>query len=220
MVCQGFVPQQSQLTGIFLGGLFHTSTTDPTTYYQLNFELWSSSQTFIQHLGSLQPTVNPALGATGFTTDTANCTAICNNYNYITGTDGQNYWDSLNQPTLKFTNPISVTPGTTYYIVVRQQTASLSAYYALGMNTNNATVRDRLHYYPFANAYTATDGSSTWSHLVDANGASITFPFLTQGNIGRYAVTYWWANEGTTYWAGTPNSKEYSFLHVDYNTRI
>ena len=221
MVCQGFVPTQSQLTAISFGGLFHTNTTDPTTYYQLNFELWSSSKTFIQHLGSLQPTVNPSEQAGGFTTDTAYCTASCTNYSYVKGTDGNNYWTNLTQPILKFTKPISVTPGTTYYIVVRQQTASASAYYSLGTNTNASSVRDPLHYYMYASAYSATDGSSTWTQLVDTNSKPITFPFLTRGSIGRYAITYWWANEGTAYWLeGVPNNNNFIFLHVDFNQRI
>lgn len=227
MVGQGFVPQQAQLTNAILGAVFHTNTTDPTTYYPLNLELWDSAHNFIQHLGQVQPTFTPitfdpvtGIPTTGSLTGDASCTVHFLDANSIKATDGNWYWTNVDQISFQFTAPVSVTPGTTYYLILRQATLSASAYYALGMNTSNTSIRDPLHYYPFAPAITATDGSSTWSTLVDANSKQITFPFVTQGNIGRYAVTYWWGNLGTVYWPGTPNSKEYAFLHVDYNQRI
>lgn len=219
MVAQGFVPQQSQLTGFFLGAIFHTNTNDHTKFYAINFELWDTNKTFITHLGTLQPTYDATVQPSGLTTD-ASCTAFCNNLSYNIGDDGINYWVSLTQPTLKLTNPVSVTSGQTYYIVLRLTPLSTTNYYFLGMNIDSTSTRSNLYYYPYANAYSAADGSSTWSTLVDANSKPITFPFVTQGNVGRYAVTFWWASLPTQYWPAPPSGKEYNFLHVDFNQRI
>lgn len=227
MFAQGFVPQQAQLTGIFLGSLFHTNVTTPSTYYPINIELWNSSHAFMQTLGTIYPTIDPSILVTKsalLTTD-ANSTGFCNNITYTTGDDGQLYWITLNQPSLKLNQPINVTPGATYYIVVRQATLSGTNYYSIGANitvSGAVQTRDPLYYYPFANAYYATDGSSSWTQLNDTNGKPITLPFVTQGNIGRFAVTYWWGNRtgSNTYWPGAPSGNEYQFIHLDYNQKI
>lgn len=223
MVAQGFVPQQSMLTGFFLGAIFHSNTTDHTTFYPLNFELWDANKTFLAHLGTLQPDFNLSKGAFGLTTDSS-ATAICNNLSYNIGDDGVTRWTSLTQPTLKLNTPISLTVGATYYIVLRLATLSTTNYYFLGNNTDATSTRDALYYYPFANAFSANDGSSTWSTIVDSNSKPITFPFLTQGNVGRYAITFWWGDIGAAnafYPSSSyPLGNEYVFLHVDYNQRI
>lgn len=225
MVGQGFVPTQNKFTEFFLGSLFHISSTDPTTYNDINFELWDANHNFVQHLGTLSKGLSltpTTITPSGLTTDTY-CTAICNSISYNTGTDGQLYWSRLDQLCIRFTDSVSLTVGSTYYIIVRTAVQTASAYYALGSNYDNSAISDPLYYYPFAHAITATDGSSTWSSIVDAHGKYITFPFMTVGSIGRYAVTYWWANVGngaSNYWAAVPNANDYSFLHIDYNSRI
>lgn len=223
MVGQAFVPQQTKLTGFFLRDIFHTNTTDHTTFSAVKFELWDTNHNFYASLGTLQPTVTSVTSTapTGLITNNL-CTAFCNNITYNTGDDGSKYWTELNQVGVQLATAVSVAPGAKYYIVVRLVTPTVSNYYAIGNNTDG-TYRDNLYYYPYGEAITATDGSSTFSTLVDANSKQITFPFITQGNVGRYAVTYWWATVGNganNYWPGIPNSNDYAFLHIDYNQRI
>jgi hypothetical protein len=220
MVAQGFTPTQSVLTGLFLSVLFHTNSTNPSTFYPLNFELWNSSHQFVQHLGTLQPTYNANVEPEGLTTDSY-CTAYCNSVSYNTGTDGNDYWVTINEPYLKFNTTINVVPNQLYYLVIRQATLSASVYYYIGMNLAASGLAETLYSYPYGNAYVATDGATSgWSQLVDSAGNGVTYPFITQGNLGRCAVTFWWANLGTVYWYGTPNSNDFVFLHTSFNQRI
>ena len=233
MVGQAFVPEQPKLTGFFLRELFHTNTTDHTTFFALNLELWDANHNFYAHLGTLQPTYNSAVQPTGLTTDSA-CTAYCNNLTYNTADDGHNYWISLNSLGVQLTNPISVTPGATYYIMVRLSTLTAANYYFLGHNANNTVYSGLGRYTAYnqhgvavsAHAVVANDGSSTFSNLVDANSFPLDFPFITQGNVGRTAITFWWANQAnptSMYWQGEPTgslSGQFKFIHLDYDQRI
>ncbi len=230
MVGQGFVPKQAKLTGFFFEDLFHTNSTDPTTFAPLVFELWSSSGTFLAHLGKLQPTYNAAVQPAGLTTDSS-CTAYFNTLSYNTGTDGNKYWVNINQLHIELTSPVAVTPGVTYYIMVRQSPLGSANYYFLGSNVNSSNVYSGLGRYTAydltgaavsAHAVIATDGSGSFSNLVDANGHPIDFPFVTQGNIGRIAVTFWWANSPTSYWNAPPSllPGQFKFIHLDFDQRI
>lgn len=230
MVGQAFVPMQSKLTGFFWQELFHTNTTDHTTFFPLVFELWDSNHNFYAHLGTLQPTYNSAVQPSGLTTDSY-CKAYCNNLSYNTADDSNKYWITLSQLGIQLTTPVNVTPGQTYYLMVRQQTLSAANYYFLGNNTNSAsaysgngryTAYDQTGAAVSAHAIIATDGSSTFSNLVDVHSFPVDFPFITQGNIGRIAVTFWWGNASSSYWAAPPSSYPgiFKFIHLDFDQRI
>jgi hypothetical protein len=127
-----------------------------------------------------------------------------------------------------------VTIGQTYYIMVRQQTLSSADYYFLGNNTNAASIYSGTGRYTAfdqfgasvnAHAVVATDGSSTFYNLVDTNSFPVDFPFITQGNVGRIAITFWWGNQPNpttaVYWHppwGNPD--QFKFIHLDYDQRI
>ena len=234
MVGQGIVPKQSKLTGFFWGQLFHSNITDHTKFQNVVFELWDSNHNFYAHLGTLQPTYNASVQPTGLTTDSA-CTAYCNNLTYNTCDDSVQRWITLNNLGIQLTAPVNVTPGSTYYIVARLQTLTGGTnYYFLGNNTNAASVRSTTgRYAPYnllgqsvaAHAIVATDGSSTFANLVDVNSNPVDFPFITQGNVGRTAITFWWAdqpNPTALYWNTVPTSYpgEFKFIHLNYDQRV
>jgi hypothetical protein len=237
MLGQAFVPKQSQLTGFFFQELFHTNTTDPTTFVSVKFELWDANHNFYAHLGTLQPTFNATTGSapTGLITDSS-CTAYCNDISYDTATDGKNYWITLDLLGIELASGIAVTPGATYYIMVRATTLTSSDYYFLGNNVDGNsglysgkgryTAYDQLGVSVNAHGVLAADGSSTFYNLVDANSHNIDFPFITQGNVGRTAITFWWADQSsptTLYWNGVPTgylSNQFKFIHLDFDQRV
>lgn len=221
MFAQAFVPMQPQLTGLYWQNIFHTNTPDHTTYEQVNFELWTGTG-FYAHIGGLLPKYNPALGSNGFITD-GTCEITCDDFSYLTGDDGNIYWTTLEQPSIRPNAPISMTPGQTYYLVVRLATLTASTYYFLGTNTTASGLYSGTGRYIFGSAYSAPDGVASYSQIVDANGTAINFPFITQGNVGRTAITFWWANianGSSNWWFGTPTTNEFKFIHLSYNQRI
>jgi hypothetical protein len=230
MVGQAFVPKQSKLTGFFWAELFHTNTTDHTKFFNVNFELWNSNKQFVAHLGTLQPTYNSAVQPSGLTTDNV-CTAFCNNLSYNTCDDSVKRWITLNNLAIQLNTPVNVTPGQTYYLIARLATLSTTNYYFLGNNTNSSSLLSGLGRYTAydqtgvavsAHAIIAADGSSTFSNLVDANSNPVDFPFITQGNTGRIAVTFWWGNNPGAYWAAPPSSfpDSFKFIHLNFDQRI
>jgi|GEM_PF-6397895 len=230
MVGQAFVPKQSKLTGFSLAELFHTNITDHTKFFNLNFELWNSNKQFVAHIGTLQPTYNAAVQPSGLTTDSS-CTAYCSGITYNICDDSIKRWITLNQVNIQLNSPVNVSPGQTYYIIVRQATLSTTNYYFLGNNTKSTgalsgsgryTAYDQTGAAVAAHAIIAADGSSTFSNVVDINGNPVDFPFTTQGNTGRIAVTFWWGNQSTSYWSTPPQNLpgSFKFIHLDFDQRI
>lgn len=226
MLGQGFYANQPQLTAFgFYGVVNDGITTNPSQYTSVTFELWDFNQNFVAHLGTIQPqydTNNPNGPLTmddGFSIsfDASKSTTA-------TATDGVTYWTGLKEFIVFLGKPIDTTPGSIYYIFMRETNTALSGVYGLGINVDNSSVRDPLYYYPFATCVLTADGSNSgWTDLTDANGNYANFAFRTYGNVARFGTHFWWANIGngaSNYWFGTQSSAEFVYTHVDYNSRI